>query len=201
MRWFEGTGNTIFFCRHIGWFLYFSIIIAGISKSGMWHILFVFSRALRIHLSPFASSIICSDFKCCISVNARPLRQQNTKISLTISNRGISNFFSIIECNSFSVRKSRLLWVCLNLIPEKGLSVIHLLVNARVVIFFNIFKYLTVAFCAQPFSVLTKYSNFSTNWWLIFSKGVCQNWHTFFYAQGPDFHKLGLCYYLKIMYL
>ena len=31
--------------------------------------------------------------------------------------------------------------------------------------------------------------------------GVCQNWHTFFYAQGPDFHKLGLCYYLKIMYL
>ena len=33
------------------------------------------------------------------------------------------------------------------------------------------------------------------------NKGVCQNWHTFFYAQGPDFHKLGLCYYLKIMYL
>ena len=35
----------------------------------------------------------------------------------------------------------------------------------------------------------------------ILRKGVCQNWHTFFYAQGPDFHKLGLCYYLKIMYL
>ena len=35
----------------------------------------------------------------------------------------------------------------------------------------------------------------------LFMLGVCQNWHTFFYAQGPDFHKLGLCYYLKIMYL
>ena len=23
----------------------------------------------------------------------------------------------------------------------------------------------------------------------------------FFYAQSPDFHKLGLCYYLKISYL
>ena len=30
---------------------------------------------------------------------------------------------------------------------------------------------------------------------------VCQK-HTFlFYAQSPDFHKLGLCYYLKILYL
>ena len=35
--------------------------------------------------------------------------------------------------------------------------------------------------------------------WLLFQQH--QNWHTFFYAQGPDFHKLGLCYYLKIMYL
>lgn len=24
---------------------------------------------------------------------------------------------------------------------------------------------------------------------------------SFFYAQSPDFHKLGLCYYLKILYL
>lgn len=31
---------------------------------------------------------------------------------------------------------------------------------------------------------------------------VCQKLHTFFfYAQSPDFHKLGLCYYLKILYL
>ncbi|WP_262367925.1 hypothetical protein [Bacteroides pyogenes] len=30
---------------------------------------------------------------------------------------------------------------------------------------------------------------------------VCQNAHLFFYAQSPDFHKLGLCYYLKILYL
>ena len=33
-------------------------------------------------------------------------------------------------------------------------------------------------------------------------KKVCQNAHLlFFYAQSPDFHKLGLCYYLKILYL
>ena len=31
---------------------------------------------------------------------------------------------------------------------------------------------------------------------------VCQNARLlFFYAQSPDFHKLGLCYYLKISYL
>ncbi len=30
---------------------------------------------------------------------------------------------------------------------------------------------------------------------------VCQNAHLFFYAQSPDFHKPGLCYYLKILYL
>ena len=30
---------------------------------------------------------------------------------------------------------------------------------------------------------------------------VCQNAHLLFYAQSPDFHKLGLCYYLKILYL
>ena len=30
---------------------------------------------------------------------------------------------------------------------------------------------------------------------------VCQNAHLFFYAQSPDFHKQGLCYYLKILYL
>ena len=30
----------------------------------------------------------------------------------------------------------------------------------------------------------------------------CVKKHTFlFYAQSPDFHKLGLCYYLKILYL
>ena len=32
-------------------------------------------------------------------------------------------------------------------------------------------------------------------------KKVCQNAHLLFYAQSPDFHKLGLCYYLKILYL
>ena len=31
---------------------------------------------------------------------------------------------------------------------------------------------------------------------------VCQNAHLLlFYAQSPDFHKLGLCYYLKTLYL
>ena len=31
---------------------------------------------------------------------------------------------------------------------------------------------------------------------------VCQKLYTFFfYAQSPDFHKLGLCYSLKILYL
>ena len=33
------------------------------------------------------------------------------------------------------------------------------------------------------------------------SKKVCQNSHLLFYAQSPDFHKLGLCYNLKILYL
>ena len=32
-------------------------------------------------------------------------------------------------------------------------------------------------------------------------KEVCQNSHLFFYAQSPDFHNLGLCYYLKILFL
>ena len=32
-------------------------------------------------------------------------------------------------------------------------------------------------------------------------KRVCQKAHLLFYAQSPDFHKLGLCYYLKILYL
>ena len=32
--------------------------------------------------------------------------------------------------------------------------------------------------------------------------GRCVKMHTFFfYAQNPDFHKQGLCYYLKILYL
>ena len=30
---------------------------------------------------------------------------------------------------------------------------------------------------------------------------VCQNSHLLFYTQSPDFHKLGLCYNLKILYL
>ena len=30
---------------------------------------------------------------------------------------------------------------------------------------------------------------------------VCQKAHLLFLAQSPDFHKLGLCYYLKILYL
>ena len=30
---------------------------------------------------------------------------------------------------------------------------------------------------------------------------VCQKAHLLCLAQSPDFHKLGLCYYLKILYL
>ena len=34
------------------------------------------------------------------------------------------------------------------------------------------------------------------------SLGRCVKMRTFFfYAQSPDFHKQGLCYYLKILYL
>ena len=37
---------------------------------------------------------------------------------------------------------------------------------------------------------------------IIPSLGRCVKMHTFFfYAQNPDFHKQGLCYYLKILYL
>ena len=36
---------------------------------------------------------------------------------------------------------------------------------------------------------------------LLKNKEVCQNAHLLFYAQSPDFHKLGLCYYLKNLYL
>ena len=33
-------------------------------------------------------------------------------------------------------------------------------------------------------------------------QGRCVKMRTFFfYAQSPDFHKQGLCYYLKILYL
>ena len=34
-----------------------------------------------------------------------------------------------------------------------------------------------------------------------YPRKVCQNSHLLFYAQSPDFHKLGLCYNLKILYL
>ncbi len=34
-----------------------------------------------------------------------------------------------------------------------------------------------------------------------YNRKVCQNSHLLFYAQSPDFHKLGLCYNLKILYL
>ena len=35
-----------------------------------------------------------------------------------------------------------------------------------------------------------------------YGKRRCVKMHTFFfYAQNPDFHKQGLCYYLKILYL
>ena len=33
------------------------------------------------------------------------------------------------------------------------------------------------------------------------NEGVSKCTPSFFYAQSPDFHKLGLCYYLKILYL
>ena len=36
---------------------------------------------------------------------------------------------------------------------------------------------------------------------IVDSMKVCQNSHLLFYAQSPDFHKLGLCYNLKILYL
>ena len=32
-------------------------------------------------------------------------------------------------------------------------------------------------------------------------EGVSKCTPSVFYAQSPDFHKLGLCYYLKILYL
>ena len=32
-------------------------------------------------------------------------------------------------------------------------------------------------------------------------RGRCVKKHTFFLRQSPDFHKLGLCYYLKILYV
>ena len=35
----------------------------------------------------------------------------------------------------------------------------------------------------------------------ILNEGVSKCTPSFFYAQSPDFHKLGLCYYLKILYL
>lgn len=33
------------------------------------------------------------------------------------------------------------------------------------------------------------------------NEGVSKSTPSFFLAQSPDFHKLGLCYYLKILYL
>lgn len=33
------------------------------------------------------------------------------------------------------------------------------------------------------------------------AEGVSKCTPSVFYAQSPDFHKLGLCYYLKILYL
>ena len=35
----------------------------------------------------------------------------------------------------------------------------------------------------------------------IMNEGVSKCTPSVFYAQSPDFHKLGLCYYLKILYL
>ncbi|KAA4102547.1 hypothetical protein F3D66_05755 [Bacteroides ovatus] len=37
--------------------------------------------------------------------------------------------------------------------------------------------------------------------WRIKHEGVSKCTPSVFYAQSPDFHKLGLCYYLKILYL
>ena len=34
-----------------------------------------------------------------------------------------------------------------------------------------------------------------------YHEGVSKCTPSLFYAQSPDFHKLGLCYYLKILYL
>ena len=36
---------------------------------------------------------------------------------------------------------------------------------------------------------------------LLLNVKVCQKAHLLCLAQSPDFHKLGLCYYLKILYL
>ena len=36
---------------------------------------------------------------------------------------------------------------------------------------------------------------------LLQEEGVSKCTPSVFYAQSPDFHKLGLCYYLKILYL
>ena len=35
----------------------------------------------------------------------------------------------------------------------------------------------------------------------LWQEGVSKCTPSVFYAQSPDFHKLGLCYYLKILYL
>ena len=43
------------------------------------------------------------------------------------------------------------------------------------------------------------------SFWLVngeeITEGVSKCTPSVFYAQSPDFHKLGLCYYLKILYL
>ncbi len=36
---------------------------------------------------------------------------------------------------------------------------------------------------------------------VLVKEGVSKCTPSVFYAQSPDFHKLGLCYYLKILYL
>ena len=36
---------------------------------------------------------------------------------------------------------------------------------------------------------------------IIYIEGVSKCTPSLFYVQSPDFHKLGLCYYLKILYL
>ena len=67
-------------------------------------------------------------------------------------------------------------------------------------------------------TVKLRRSNYKEEWYLIIEsspvykrgskrasrvveEGVSKCTPSVFYAQSPDFHKLGLCYYLKILYL
>ena len=55
--------------------------------------------------------------------------------------------------------------------------------------------------CDLAIGVSTRFLDVSIHASVKDATKVCQNSHLLFYAQSPDFHKLGLCYNLKILYL